>query len=382
MIAKRLAMTAGAALASLLWVSATPAQVPGPGPAPPPAAAFAPGQLDQMLAPIALYPDGLLGQILMAAGYPLDVVQADRWLQEPGNSTLAGASLTAALDALSWDPSVKSLVPFPRVLQMMDGQLDWTERLGEAFIADPAAVTDAIQRLRRQARADGKLNSNSREIVTDQDGVITIEPAGAQTVYIPEYKPAVVYGPWPYPDWPPYDFPGYFGDCVFDPYGYCWFGEPIVVPLWGWNRWDWRGHRIDVDVGRFTGLNRGRGPVGGGVWRHDPVQRHDVPYRSPETRGLVQGGSGASAAARASRGYPTGSVERAPSQEGAPRAAPPVMRVPPTVESYGRGADVRMQAERGQSSRATMPSSPRGGGGGGGGAPRGAPPTTGSGPRR
>ena len=140
MIAKRLAMTAGAALASLLWVSATPAQVPGPGPAPPPAAAFAPGQLDQMLAPIALYPDGLLGQILMAAGYPLDVVQADRWLQEPGNSTLAGASLTAALDALSWDPSVKSLVPFPRVLQMMDGQLDWTERLGEAFIADGAQL--------------------------------------------------------------------------------------------------------------------------------------------------------------------------------------------------------------------------------------------------
>ncbi len=232
---KLLGSITGAVLVSLLSVAAASAQAPAtPASAPSDQAPtpLPPAQLDQMLAPIALYPDDLLGQVLMAAGYPLEVVQAARWLQDPANALLKGADLTSALDQQTWDPSVKSLVPFPQVLHMMDGDLDWTESLGEAFVADPSSVMDSVQRLRRQAAAGGKLRSNAQEMVADQDGEITIDPADRQTVYVPDYEPSVVYGPWPYPDYPPYYFPGYFGDCAFDDFGYCWFGVPVVLPLW------------------------------------------------------------------------------------------------------------------------------------------------------
>ena len=338
---------AGAAIVACLAVSAAPAQAPMAAPPDQPASAqIAPGQLDQMLAPIALYPDELLGQVLMAAGYPLEVVEADRWLQDPANAKLAGDQLTAALDQQSWDPSVKSLVAFPRILNMMNGQLDWTESLGEAFIDDPDAVMDGVQRLRRQAQAAGKLRSNAQELVTDQDGEITIEPASAQTVYVPDYEPAVVYGPWPYPDWPPYYFPDYWDNCAFDDFGYCWVGAPIIIPLWGWDHWDWRNHRIDIDRGRFTGLNRGRPPIGGGAWDHDPSHRGNVPYQSPAARERFQGILTHPGGLGATQGYPTG----------AGRSVPSISRLPPAFQSYGAGAAARTQADRGQSSRATMPS--------------------------
>ncbi len=131
-------------------------------------AVFSTDQLDQMLAPIALYPDPLLAQVLMAATYPLDVVQADRWLQDPGNAALRGDSLNAAMEQALWDPSVKSLVPFPQVLHMMDGNLTWTEQLGEAFLASQPAVMDSVQRLRQRAQAAGRLQSSSQEVVSTQ----------------------------------------------------------------------------------------------------------------------------------------------------------------------------------------------------------------------
>src|SRR5580658_242492 len=136
------------ATAALAQESTAPPQGQSAAQAPP---QLAPGQLDQMLAPIALYPDELLGQILMAAGYPIEVVEADRWLQDPANASLTGDQLSAALEQQNWDPSVKSLIAFPQVLNMMNGQLDWTESLGEAFIDNPSAVMDTVQRLRRQA---------------------------------------------------------------------------------------------------------------------------------------------------------------------------------------------------------------------------------------
>jgi hypothetical protein len=255
---------------------------------------------------------------------------------------------------------------------MMDGQLDWTESLGEAFIADPAAVTESVQRLRRQALVAGKLRSNAQQVVTDQDGVITIEPANAQTVYVPDYEPAVVYGAWPYPDWPPYYYPDYFEACVFDDFGYCWFGEPVIVAFWGWNRWDWHGHRIDIDRGRFTTLNHGRPPVGGAAWQHDPAHRDGVPYQSQAMR---QHYSGASPdALRSDRGYPTGAAGPSRTTPGVRlpgEPSPPLTRRPaPTIESYGPGDVVRTQAERGQASRTSTPSyQPRGGAPSGGAAP-------------
>ncbi|MDR3472362.1 MAG: DUF3300 domain-containing protein [Devosia sp.] len=367
MKAKWAQTVASAVIVAYLAASAVPAQEPAatstdqfaPQARPQPTA----GQLDQMLAPVALYPDGLLGQVLMAAGYPLEVVEADRWLQDPNNVTLRGDQLAAALAQQSWDPSVESLVAFPQVLNMMSGQLDWTESLGEAFIDNPSAVMDAVQRLRRQAEAAGKLRSNAQEIVTDQDGEITIEPANAQTVYVPDYEPTVVYGPWPYPDWPPYYFPDYWDNCAFDDFGYCWFGVPLIIPLWGWDHWDWRNHRIDIDRDRFTGLNRGRPPIGSGAWEHDPSHRGNVPYQSPAARERFQGALSHPGGLGATRGYPTGAGEYAPSSS----------RLPPTFQSYGPGADARAQAERGENSRATMPSyQPRSAGGfSRGGAPSG-----------
>ena len=125
-----------------------------------PAPTYAAPQLDQLLAPIALYPDPLLAQILMAATYPLEVVEAARWVQDPNNARLRGDQLDAALQPQDWDPSVKSLVPFPQILQMMNSKLDWTQALGNAFLAQQADVMDSVQRLRAQAQAAGTLQSS------------------------------------------------------------------------------------------------------------------------------------------------------------------------------------------------------------------------------
>ena len=360
MKAKWVQTVAGAVIVACLAASVAPAQDPAPPPpteepaatpadqsAPQTPPQFAPGQLDQELAPIALYPDGLLGQVLMAASYPVEVVEADRWLQEPANATLMGDPLAAALDQQSWDPSVKSLVAFPQVLNMMNGQLDWTESLGEAFIADPDAVMDSVQRLRRQAQAAGKLRSGAQETVTDQDGEITIDPASTQTVYVPDYEPSVVYGDWDYPDWPADYFPDYWGDCSFDDFGYCWFGEPFLIPFWGWDHWDWRHHHLDIDRGRFTRLNGGHPPTGAGsTWEHDPTHRGHVPYQSTATRARFQGAPDHPDAVAATRGFPARAGD----------SAPATSHMPPAFQSYGAGDDVRAEADRGKASRATMPS--------------------------
>jgi hypothetical protein len=166
-------------------------------------------QLDQLVAPIALYPDPLLAQVLMASTYPLEVVQADRFAK--ANKKLKGDKLTQALDKQDWDASVKQLVSTPTVLATMSDKLDWTEKLGDAVLAQQADLMDAIQRLRAQAQANGKLETTKQQKVTvSQEAnrqVIEIEPASPEIVYVPYYDPAVVYGAWPYPDYPPYYYP-------------------------------------------------------------------------------------------------------------------------------------------------------------------------------
>ena len=176
-----------------------------------PAPAYSTVQLDQMVAPIALYPDELLGQILMAATYPLEVVQADRWLQDPANAALHGDALTYALQSQPWDLSIKSLVAFPQILAMMDTSLDWTEQLGDAFLAQQPDLMDSVQRLRARARAAGTLASTPQQQVSGPDQAIEIAPADAGTVYVPVYDPRMAYGTWPYDDYPPADFfwPGF-----------------------------------------------------------------------------------------------------------------------------------------------------------------------------
>ena len=153
---------AGAFVAVILGASGALGEDPAPAMSDQAVAQFTPEQLDQMLAPIALYPDPLLAQILMAATYPLEVVVADRWVQDRKNAALKGDRLTEALEQQPWDPSVKSLVPFPQILRMMDRNLEWTERLGDVFLANQAGVMDSVQRLRQRAEAAGKRRRRRR----------------------------------------------------------------------------------------------------------------------------------------------------------------------------------------------------------------------------
>jgi hypothetical protein len=232
-------------------------------------------QLDQLLAPIALYPDALLIQILMAATYPLEIVKANRWLQDPRHTALSGDQLAAALEAEIWDPSTKALVTVPQILRMMDTNLDWTEELGEAFVAQQADVMDAIQRLRQQAASAGTLWSNPQQRVTEEGQGIVIEPANPAYIYPPLYNPALVYGPWPSPEYPPLDIAPPDYDVGFGlPFGIS-FGAGFVVvkKIWPWCAFDWGQRRIRLNVQTSKALDR---PVPGpetDTWRHNPAHR-------------------------------------------------------------------------------------------------------------
>lgn len=251
-------------------------------------------ELDQLLAPIALYPDSLLAQILMASTYPLEVVQAGRWIK--ANQTLKGDALTAALEKENWDPSVKSLVNFPQVLDLMNEKLDWTQKLGDAFLAQQKDVMDTVQRLREKAEAQGNLKSSEQQkvIVEKETQTIIIEPANPQVVYVPTYNPTVVYGTWWYPSYPPYYYypPGYAaGAALFS------FGVGVAVgAAWGyaWGGCNWRGGDVDIDINRNTNINNNidrskyqnkvtTGQGGRGEWKHDPEHRKGVSYRDQGT---------------------------------------------------------------------------------------------------
>jgi hypothetical protein len=203
-------------LATLLWLLPLGALAQSPQPAAAPTQPLLKQpELDQLVAPIALYSDPLLTQVLVASTYPLEVVQADRWAK--ANSKVKGEALSAALGKQTWDDSVKSLVQVPTVLSMMADQLDWTQKVGDAMLAQQADVMDAIQRLRKLAQDNGKLKSGKEQTVNvkteDDKQYVVIEPTSSNEVYVPYYEPATVYGSWPYPDYAPYYFPpsaGYF----------------------------------------------------------------------------------------------------------------------------------------------------------------------------
>ena len=211
---------------------------------PAPAGKQSPQELQQLVAPIALYPDALVAQVLAASTYPTEIVEADRWLQN--NSELKGQKLADEVDKQSWDPSVKALTQFPSVLENMDKNLSWTSSLGDAYASQQQDVMDAVQVMRQQARKAGHLNSNEQENVSTQDNTITIEPSVPDVVYVPAYDPWLVYG-YPidaYPGW--YPVPGIF----FGGLG-LYFGAGFGIGFfggfgWGWHHWgwDWHGHRM------------------------------------------------------------------------------------------------------------------------------------------
>jgi len=246
-------------------------------------------ELDQILAPIALYPDSLLAQILMAATYPLEVVQADRWVRS--NRNLPPDALNDALDRQNWDPSVKALVPFPNILTMMSERLDWTQQVGDAFLAQEADVMATIQDLRAKAYAAGNLRSTQQQTVSRQGAIIVIEPASPQVVYVPVYSPMVVYGNWWYPAYPPvviYPYP----PSAFVMAGVITFGVGIAIAsAWnhGWGHWDWGHRHVYVNVNRTVNINRTTTVIHTRemkttTWSHDPVHRKGVSYRDPRTR--------------------------------------------------------------------------------------------------
>jgi hypothetical protein len=295
------ATLAGIALGGIAFAQAMPPAMPSPNPAAPasnaplaPPGATAPVQrlgqarLEQLVAPVALYPDPLLAQILMASTYPLEVVEAARWVGVPANRRLADTALTTALGAENWDPSIKALVPFPRVLATMSNQLQWTGDLGNAFLAQQADVMAAVQSLRQEAMAAGNLGQTPQChcVIRTSGPTISILPAAPQAVCVPYYSPAV-YGPWPDPADPPVYFPIPAG-FAYAPGFWIGFEPPIALavfgPYWGWGWVDW-GHRyIAVDPARYALVAGGAAAFAGGVWAHNPAHRGGVRYADPVTR--------------------------------------------------------------------------------------------------
>ena len=243
-------------------------------------------QLSALVAPIALYPDPLVSQVLMASTYPLEVAEAYNW--QKSNSRLSGSALNQALQQQNWDASVKSLVSFPPVLGMMGSQLSWTQELGNTVLAQQSDVMSAIQTLRAKARASGALQSNSQQTVSTQGSgaseSIIIQPANPQVVYVPSYNPAVVYGGWPYPAYPPYTYypPGYVAGTALLSFG---VGMAVGAALgggchWGGGGWG-GGNSLTVNNNTYNNFNRntnnnwsGGSRSGSSNWSADAQRRN------------------------------------------------------------------------------------------------------------
>ncbi len=344
---------------------------------------FSQQELDQLLAPVALYPDSLLAQILVAATYPLEVVEAARWVKR--NKGQSPEALNNALDAKTWDLSVKALVPFPDVLAMMSEKLDWTQKLGDAFLAQESEVMDTVQKLRRKAKEKGNLKTTAQQKVVVEGESVIIEPANPQVIYVPTYNPTVVYGTWWWPDYPPYYY--YPAGAVVTA-GMIGFAAGIAVGSawnWGWGHWDWNHHTVNVNVNRNVNINRNdirRTDVRTDKWKHEVNHRQNVPYRNQANRDRYgQKGKDSPDNRRDYRGHNPDRADRGSreiNQQRGDRASRDMDRARgdrsdfgsrsrPTSDSalrglqqrehsnafgnYGRGADVRMDSDRGRQSR-------------------------------
>lgn len=246
---------------------------------------FSQQELDQMLAPIALYPDSLLTQILMASTYPLEIVQAARWSRN--NAGYSGEQAVRAVEQQNWDPSVKSLVAFPNVLELMDSSLDWTERLGNAFLSQEQQVWDTVQNLRARANAAGNLQSNEQVRVLQSGPIYVIEPSRPDVIYVPYYDPLIVYGDWWWPGYAPYrwaPWPGYYARGGYSR-GYYWGSGISIGYGFFFGGIDWRQRHVSVvNHNSFYYRNVNRRPAPGNHWQHDPDHRRGVPYRNPTLR--------------------------------------------------------------------------------------------------
>jgi hypothetical protein len=331
--------------AAVVSVPAARAQDGGP-----PAAQFKPEELEALVAPIALYPDALLAQVLMASTYPLEIVEAARWSK--ANPGLKEQALQDALQKQSWDPSVKSLAAFPTVLQMMNEKLDMTQKLGDAFLGQQKDVMDAVQRLRARAQAAGNLKSGEEQtIATEPDGdntIIKIEPTQPDVVYVPAYSTMVVYGPWPYPMYPPYYYPpppGYAPGGIF-------FGFTVGIIIGSaWGHCNWRGGSVSINVNNYNRVNHTN--ISNGNWQHSPEHRKGVQYRDHASQQKFDKGQGQGAESREAfrgraeagqRDIARGGAEKPGGGGGGDRGGG-------AFDGVGRGGESRDFSDRGAASR-------------------------------
>ncbi len=315
-------------------------------------------ELEQLVAPVALYPDALLAQIFMASTYPLEVVEAARWVG--AHPQVTGAQLEAEMQQQSWDPSVKSLTAFPQVLTMMNDKLDWTQKLGDAFLAQQKDVMDAVQRLRAKAQAQGNLQSTKEQQVvvepapaqtaTTTPTIIQIEPTDPQVVYVPTYDPGVVYGPWPYPAYPPYYWypPGYVAGA-----GLLSFSAGLVVGAALWGNCDWRGGDVNINIDRYSQFTKIDRANVRNTWQHNAEHRRGTPYRD---RGSQQRFGQRDVGGAQTREAFRGRAEQGRQELARGGQGPGQTREAGAFSGIGNGAQARTYSDRGYSSR--------GGGGG------------------
>jgi hypothetical protein len=244
-------------------------------------------QLDPLVAPIALYPDNLLGQVLIASTYPLEVVVAARW--SAANPKVKGQPLEDTMQKQTWDPSIKALAAVPQVLAMMSDKIDWTQSLGDAYLTQPEDVAAAVQRLRLKAEAGGNLRSTNQQRVKrvrapqpiivegrPEPEYIVIEPIDADIIYVPIYDPFVVYGVWAYPAHRPFFwYPQ--GYVAAGPVG---FGAPFVVGAALWAQFNWESHHVELNIANYNKFNHTNivNNAANQAWQHDPLHRGNIPY--------------------------------------------------------------------------------------------------------
>jgi len=325
-------------------------------------------QLDQMLAPVALYPDSLLSQLLMASTYPSDFAEATAWVKE--NPKASGDDAVKQVESKPWDPSVKSLVAFPQVLAQFGAQPDWVQKVGDAFLAQPEDVMASVQRLRAQAQKAGTLKTTEQQKVIVQPlpeapntTVIQIEPANPEVVYVPTYNPTVVYGSWAYPSYPPYYYPPppyYYHPVASGLAAGIAFGVGIaaVNSLWGGCNWG-RGD-VNINVNRYNNVNVNNRISGNGNtnWNHNAANRRGTPYadnRSRQNYGQGVGGANNRAAYRgndASRQRAQQSFNKSTGYAGGNRAGSTGAAGAGNRASSGAGAGNRASSGAGAGNRA------------------------------
>ena len=273
------------------------------------------GELEALVAPIALYPDPLVAKVLIASTYPLEVVEADRWAV--ANASLKGSAVDSALANQTWDENVKSLAHTPTVLRMMSERLDWTQKLGDAFLAQEKGVTDAVQRLRHKAKDHGTLKTTPQQTVTVENEAqgggeaqgsgqtIIIEPSEPDTVYVPYYDTQTVYGGWGYPSYPPYYWPPPYGYGYGLAAGLGFLAGAAIAGGW-WNCGvGWGGGGVYINHNNFNNFNRNNinrinhnNVRNGQRWNHNASHRKGVGYGNSGLRQKYGRDSGRGAGAR------------------------------------------------------------------------------------